>query len=124
MKIYTCQEKWIRMWMLDTDRREYFLGVLQQWAKGTLHLNCDINTFIDSPIHSNQTTSYKVIQILRPPSTEKSGRLDMKSMTQHQNIFNLKIICQIWRRQTYPFLFFTIIFKKKSVWNGVYIRGI
>ena len=46
------------------------------------------------------SNSCRVIQILRPPSTEKSGRLWMKTMTGHQNIANLKIICQIWRSQT------------------------
>ena len=55
----------------------------------------------------------------------KSGRHDMKSMTQLQNISNLKIICQIWRRQTSPFQFSTIFFEKKRVFEmGVYNGGI
>ena len=43
---------------------------------------------------------YRVIQILRPPSTEISRRVWMKTMTGHQNIVNSKIIYQIWRFQT------------------------
>ena len=57
---------------------------------------------------------YRVFQNFDPPSTAKMAWALTKSMIVHQNIFNLKIICQISRCQT-CWSGFSGVFSKKCV---------